>query len=75
MRLMFRHRMRRHRPPRVLHRDGMQDLVGKLKCTVQLNFDPARRLLDRLTVVVWTPTLDERESGEGRDTRLGLAEQ
>jgi len=38
-----------------------QNFVENLKGTMELDFDPAWCLLDRLSVVVGTPTLDKRE--------------
>ena len=33
----------------------MEDLVEKLQCSVEVHLDPARRLLNRLAVVIGAP--------------------
>ena len=48
-------------PPVLLHGDGVEDLVKELEGTVEVDLDPARRLLDRLSVVVRAPPLDEAQ--------------
>lgn len=37
----------------------VQDLVEELKCTMQVNLDPARGVFDRLAWIVGTPAFDE----------------
>ena len=38
-----------------------QEFVQKLQSPVQVDFDPTGCLFDGLPLVIWTPTLDERQ--------------
>lgn len=49
---------------------GMQHLVEKLQCTVQMHFNPAGRLLDRLSRVIRTPALDKAQSQYAQATQI-----
>lgn len=47
---------------RFIDRHCLKNLVQELKRSVELNFDPTWRLLDAVSRVVWSPTLDEAET-------------
>ena len=36
----------------------MEDLVEELQCSVEVHLDPARRLLNRLAVVIGAPPVE-----------------
>ena len=44
----------------------VENLVKDLESPMQVHLDPARRLLDRLPVVVWTPALHEGEPEDAK---------
>ena len=37
---------------------------------VYVNLNPARRLLDRLSIVIWAPALDERDAQDAVSTKV-----
>lgn len=48
----------------------MQDLVEELERTVQMDLDPARRVLYRLARVVGAPSLDEAQAEDAEATQV-----
>lgn len=52
------------------HGRGLQHLVEQLQRTVEVNFDPARRLFDCPTRVVGAPALDKRHSQDAQSTKI-----
>jgi hypothetical protein len=48
----------------------VQDFVEKLKRTMEMDLDPARRVFDGLARVVWTPALDEAQAEDAETTKI-----
>lgn len=49
---------------------GVQDLVQQLQSPVQVDFDPARRLLDALPGVIGPPTLHEAHPQDAQPAQV-----
>ena len=48
----------------------MQDIIEELEGTVQSNLNPAWRLLDALSSVVWPPALDKTQSEDTQTSEV-----
>jgi hypothetical protein len=48
----------------------VQDFVEELKGTMQMNFNPARGVFDRLAWVIGSPALDETQPKDAQSSKV-----